>query len=87
MTVSSENGRVPLRDLFDLRFDALEERLDARDAALDEKLDAWCKGAQGDIDDHEVRLRSLEKQSNWHWIGQAVTTVAAFVGIKTGFGN
>ena len=84
MTEASQNGRVSLRDLFDQRFTALEKRLDDRDAAQAATLKAICDDFQSDIGDHETRLRSLEKQSNWHWITQGLSVVLAAVGIRTG---
>jgi hypothetical protein len=79
-----QNGRVSLRELFDQRFTALEKRLDDQEIARAAALKAVCEGFQTDIRDHEGRLRSLEKQSNWHWVAQVFGAILAAVGIRTG---
>lgn len=44
----------------------------------------WAKGIEARIIDHRDRIRSLEKQERWRWVGQAVTALAAIFGIRTG---
>lgn len=84
MAEPSRNGQVSLRELFDQRFTALERRLDERDVAQAATLKVICDSFQTDIGDHESRLRSLEKQSNWHWVAQVFGAILAAVGIRTG---
>ena len=69
------NGRVTLRELFAQRFDALE-------ATLEKDREA----AKETADDHEDRIRSLEKRITWSNVvqgtGTAFATVLAALGLK-----
>ena len=72
---SPQNGRVSIRDYFEFRFDALEETL---------KTDR--EAAKNKTDDHEDRIRSLEKRITWSNVIQGVGTLFAYllgiIGIK-----
>ena len=71
----TENGRVSLREYIELRFDDLEEKLD-----LQQQHCRTC------LDDHEVRVRSLEKREPVRNVAEAiigaVAVAAAVLGIK-----
>ena len=75
MSQDKPNGRVTLRELFAQRFDALE-------ATLEKDREA----AKETADDHEDRIRSLEKRITWSNVIQGVGTLGAYllglVGIK-----
>ena len=69
------NGRVSLRTLIEARFDSLDKRLDEKFQTQDSTTD-----------DHEDRIRSLEKRITWSNVIQGVGTLGAYllglVGIK-----
>ena len=52
MTGPANHTKVSLRDFMELRFDALEA-----------KFDTYCQTADTRHDDHENRLRTIEKRS------------------------
>ena len=70
------NGRVTLRELFAQRFDALE-------ATLEKDREA----AKETTDDHEDRIRSLEKRITWSNVVQGAGTVFATVLAALGIRN
>lgn len=51
---------------------------------LDHVKDEIVKGIRIDMSDHEDRIRSLEKQKTWQWVGQVILVVASILGIRTG---
>lgn len=53
-------------------------------AVLGTKLDYLIDRVDDLKDDHETRIRRLEKQGNWRWLAEAAIAVAAAVGIGTG---
>jgi hypothetical protein len=63
----TNNNRVPLRELIELRFDTLEEKLDTLSQ------------------DHEERLRCLEKQSPWRTLSEIAAGAVAVVALALGF--
>jgi hypothetical protein len=71
----TENGRVSLREYIEARFDALEEKLAVQQAHY-----------QSCMDDHEGRIRDLEKREPVRNVAEAVIGIvavaAAALGIK-----
>ena len=72
MSTSStdSNGKVSLREFLELRFDAIEM-----------KLDAMCKTA----DDHETRLRAVENRTTWSRVFEGTLGLISAVLIALGF--
>ena len=68
-----ENGRVGLREFLELRFDGIDKR-----------LDDYCDRQERVAEDHEKRLRSLEKQTPWRTLAEATTGVVAMVAVALG---
>ena len=62
----TDNGRVGLRDYLDMRFNAIDHR-----------LEEYCERQDKRGDDFEARLRALERQAPWSWL----THFAEAVGI------
>ena len=77
---ANSNGRVGWREYLDMRFDALEARLAERDKARDKREEEICSRA----DDHEDRIRAVEKQSPWRTLAEVITGALAVIGIVTG---
>ena len=72
----TDNGRVSLRDLIEQRFDALDQR-----------LDTYCKVNEKEHDDHETRIRTLEKREPWRNAVEVVLGVLAAIAAALGFTN
>lgn len=64
--MGENDGRVSLREFLELRFDALDERLER-------------------LDDHEARIRTLEKERPFRTLGEAITGIIAVVAVFLGF--
>ena len=64
--------KISMREYLDYRFDSLEKKIDVH-CAETERL--------------EVRIRKLEAQTSWQWVGQIIGGIAAVFGIRTGFGE
>ena len=75
MSTDTPHDRVSLRDLIEQRFDSLDRRLDAKFETQDAATD-----------DHETRIRSLEKRITWSNVVGVAATAAnaalALIGIK-----
>lgn len=56
-----------------------------RDAVLEAKLDHLTKQVEKVIEDHEARLRCLEKASPWRTLAEAVTGVISVAAMYLGF--
>ncbi len=69
-----QNGRVSLRELIELRFDSLDKRLDDKFKVQDDTTD-----------DHEDRIRSLEKRITWSNVAQGAATVGNTILAVFGF--
>ncbi len=63
-----QNGRVSLRELIELRFDSLDKRLDDKFQSQDDTTD-----------DHEDRIRSLEKRITWTNMTQGAANVIGII--------
>ena len=70
---SGGNSRVSLRDHMNLRFDALERR-----------LDDYCKKIDQRLEDHEQRIRAQEKQTPWRTVAESITGILAIVAVGLG---
>jgi len=67
------NGRVSLRDYIELRFDALDATLAQDRKAEKEKAD-----------DHETRIRTLEKREPWRTAIEGVAVLGGIIGTALG---
>lgn len=70
----TENGRVALRDYIEQRFDGLERR-----------IDACLMDAKEERQDHEQRLRALEKREPWRNAIEAILGLLAAIAAALGF--
>lgn len=82
MAETNGSTRVPLRELFETRFDAIEDLFDQKMSALTGEFHRYCEERKTQTDDHEARIRSLEKRDTLGWISQAAgVAMASLLGI------
>ena len=62
------NHRVPLRDLMEARFDALDQR-----------LDTFCRAMGDKVGDHETRIRKMEARNLLGHVAHGVVEFGAIV--------
>lgn len=84
--MEQHNDRISTREFLEARLLALERMLDARFDALTDKVIVSNERALSMIEDHEMRIRSLEKKSVWGNVADAIlaigTAVGAWLGMK-----
>ena len=81
-----ENGRVSTRDFIQSQIGGLREYQDTKFAALEAIVKRQQADAKEKTDDHETRIRSLEKRITWSNVvqgtGTLFATVLAALGLK-----
>ena len=81
-----ENGRVSTRDFIQAQINGLREYQDTKFAGLEAAVKQQHKDAKEKTDDHETRIRSLEKRITWSNVlqgsGTLFATVLAALGLK-----
>ena len=74
-----ENGRVSTRDFIQAQINGLREYQDTKFAALQAAVKQQQADAKEKTDDHETRIRSLEKRITWSNVVQGTGTLFAYV--------
>ena len=77
--MSESNGRVSTRDFIEAQISALREHQDTKFDALEKTFERHCEESTKQRDDHETRIRSLEKRITWSNVAQGIGNLFAII--------